>query len=516
MAEKCEDEELRAALGQARKKSRNFCLIAKGSTAVKLLVSKKGIKSSDVQKAKAESKGNIVVEGVCLGEGTEMVFSVVGEEPSIKALTIKELIAEQTGLTLKARFQTVNELPKVEDDENEGAENENAEANPAAEAPAEIPEAPPLPPAANEDLLMMLISAMSKLGPRIQEAIKKSPNNREALVAGVGNFQKQIKAKDGAGAKASLLAVSELVKSLIGEAPPPAPPPPENKPDPKAAQWEKEWGELEPKYESALATASNDLIGKMKVVHAYATEQAEAGQYDKALTALSRLRPLVEQAAQSNGEQPEEESEGTANEFQALFAKLEPRYLRVMRDNPDNASELRATMDFANGMAEDEKYDRAVASLKKLSGMLDTTEETLLEQAIEAQIDEEDEGRGVVAFRKALLNWDAARSSAIGAIRALQAKVIQKYPDADVERLSEIFDKVDESLHDALVDCINAEDAEDRKYYNALALDVVRDFESKIDGNELIEGVDENPFEEGMELGPKLKAALGQVASFIS
>ncbi|MDX1944282.1 MAG: hypothetical protein SFU86_02665 [Pirellulaceae bacterium] len=508
MADKCEDEELRAGINQARKKPRNFALVAKGSSAVKLIVSKKPIKASDVQKAKTEAKGNIVVEGVVQGEGTELVFQTVGEEPSIKVLTIKELINEQTGLTLKARFQMVTELPKVLEDDDEVPEAPPMPPGPTSEVP---PEAPPTKPtAADEDLLMMLISAMGKLGPRIQEAIKKFPDKREELVGGVGNFQKQVKAKDAAGAKASLLAVSELVKGLIGDAPPP---PKEEKPaaNPKAAQWEKEWAALEPEYLAALKTATDDLAGKMRAVHAYATEQAEATQYDKALTALARLRPLIEQAGKA---QPESVS-GDEGEFQALFEKIEPRYLEILKQNPDNAGELRSTMDFANGKADEGNYESAVSSLNKLSRLLDETEEMLREQAIEAQIDEEDEGRGVVAFRKALLTWDAARSAAVSELRSLQAVVIGKYPDADVDRLSEIFDTVDESLHDALIDCINAEDAEDRKYYSAIALEAVREFEEKIDDNDLIQGVDRNPFDENLELGKRLKSALSQVATFL-
>ncbi|MES1265975.1 MAG: hypothetical protein ABUU24_10050, partial [Variovorax sp.] len=315
-------------------------------------------------------------------------------------------------------------------------------------------------------------------------------------------------------AKTTLLAVGKLAKELSAAPPQAPPPPPTNTNDQqadqnKAAQWQAEWGALEPKYLAALEEASNDLAGKLKVIHAYATEQAEASQYDKALTALGRLRPLIDQAGEENG--GADKGEGNANEFQALFAEVEPRYLEILRQNPDNAGELRAVMDFANGNAEDDKFDKAIAALNKLSGLLDKTEEMLLEETIDAQIDEEDTGRGVVAFRKALLNWDAARNSAFAEIRSLQAKVIEQYPDADVERLGEIFERLDESLHDALVDCINAEDEEDRKHYNSLALDVVRDFESRVSGDELIDGVDSNPFAK-VAVGNTLKKALGQVA----
>ena len=64
------DEALYDGLQQARKKKpRYFCLIAKGADVVGLIVQKKLINDGQVQKAKSESKGNLVIQGVCLGGG---------------------------------------------------------------------------------------------------------------------------------------------------------------------------------------------------------------------------------------------------------------------------------------------------------------------------------------------------------------------------------------------------------------------------------------------------------------
>lgn len=40
-------------------------LIAKGTTAVKLIVQKKQVKAGDIEKAKTEAKGSLVLEGTC-------------------------------------------------------------------------------------------------------------------------------------------------------------------------------------------------------------------------------------------------------------------------------------------------------------------------------------------------------------------------------------------------------------------------------------------------------------------
>jgi hypothetical protein len=343
------DEELKAGLTQAKKKARNYVLIAKGSTAVKLIVQKKPIKAGDVMKAKTEAKGNTVVEGTCIGDGTDMVFQVVGEEPSIKTLTIKELIAEQTELTMKPRFQIVTELAKVLEDD--GDENKIPDAPPPPQQQQQ--QGPATVSAADEDLLMALINAMGKLGPRIQEAIKKFPDRREFLVGEVGKFQKSVKAKDVEPAKAAFKVVSDEVTKLLGQAPTPTTTPPTKAPekeaDPKAAQWEKEWADLEPEYLAALKTASSEVASQLRVVHAYAFEQAEATQYDKALAALGRLKPLLAKAVQGKGAAGEV-AEGTVEKRSYMIERIQklPMELRpevdklkaaiatnVQNENPD-------------------------------------------------------------------------------------------------------------------------------------------------------------------------------------
>lgn len=314
MPGKVPDEALRTGLSQARKKARYYVLIAKGTTAVKLIVQKKQVKAGDIQKAKTEAKGSLVLEGTCQGQGAEMVFQVLGEEPTVKTMTIKDLIAEQTELTLKARFEVVKQLAVV-DENDEANEDENARApansntvdSSAETAPPPAP--PPAPPTNVDPAIAQLTAAMNKLSPVIQTAAKNNPNRRDELLQGVATFQAQIKASDAEGAKATLLAVGKLVKELA--APPaqnnPNPEEPgnaQNNPgpqDPQAAAWQQAWQAADAEYQAALKTAPSDLASKLRVIHAYAFEQGEAQQYSKAMAALERLRPLLAQAAQGKG-----------------------------------------------------------------------------------------------------------------------------------------------------------------------------------------------------------------------
>jgi hypothetical protein len=63
-----------------------------------------------------------------------------------------------------------------------------------------------------------------------------------------------------------------------------------------AEKWQQRLAQLEPRYHEALDQAGNDYVKKLRVLFTYATEQAEAKQYVKALAALDRLEPLLQEA----------------------------------------------------------------------------------------------------------------------------------------------------------------------------------------------------------------------------
>ena len=223
------DEDLELGLKQAKKKPRNFALVIKGSKALKLIVQKKPIKAGEVQAAKAEAKGTGFYKGVCQGDGgLEMVFKLVGEEPSVKTVQFKELIAEQTGLTIKPRFELVSELAEVDD---EAEESEGSEVS-SEDAPLP-PTAPPPPPTGEqpqdaEAAIKKLMAAMNQLSAPIKAAVAANPARRDEVVGLVGKFQQQAKDKQVDLAKATLLALGKIVKELAdggaGGAPPTAPP----------------------------------------------------------------------------------------------------------------------------------------------------------------------------------------------------------------------------------------------------------------------------------------------------
>ena len=96
---------------QARKKKpRYYALVAKGADVVGLIVQKKAISAGVAAKAKTECKGNLVIQGVCQGDGPEFNFEVLEAEPSIKAKKIKDFISERAEITLKRNGSSFRRL----------------------------------------------------------------------------------------------------------------------------------------------------------------------------------------------------------------------------------------------------------------------------------------------------------------------------------------------------------------------------------------------------------------------
>jgi hypothetical protein len=102
-----EREDLKTALAQARRKPRYFAIIAKGIEVLAMIAQKRPIRPGTVRQLRREKGGKQIIEGICEGDGgTSLVFKVNGEAPKIKKSTLRKFIAEETGLTLKPRFQT--------------------------------------------------------------------------------------------------------------------------------------------------------------------------------------------------------------------------------------------------------------------------------------------------------------------------------------------------------------------------------------------------------------------------
>lgn len=143
------DKVLAKNIQKAKQKPRNFVIVAKGTTVLKLIVDRKRIAPSAVTEAKKECGGNSTISGVLTGgAGPELIFQVL-ELPSVTAVKLRTFILETTGLTLKPQFQVLAALTEVDDSEEEGSDevesSESAGPKAKSSAPAPPPSSPPPP-----------------------------------------------------------------------------------------------------------------------------------------------------------------------------------------------------------------------------------------------------------------------------------------------------------------------------------------------------------------------------------
>lgn len=204
------DEDLTDGIEDAKKKKpRYFAMFTKGADVVGLIVQKKKILEGQIIKAKKESGGPNIIQGVCQGlGGQELAFEVL-EEQSIKPLKIKEFISERTELTVKPQWSVVKALSEVK------------------EVDDEVPQAPPQttspPSPSTGDPLAELAAKMKQLKPVVQVTIAANPTRKDDLLGPVAAFKKQIEAKDEAGARQSLMDLVKLIKELTSTGAPPRP-----------------------------------------------------------------------------------------------------------------------------------------------------------------------------------------------------------------------------------------------------------------------------------------------------
>jgi hypothetical protein len=410
------EEDLAKWLQEAKKKPRNFAIIAKGANVLQVIVDKRPIKDGALMKAKKEFQGNAVVKGVVVGDGPELTFQVQ-EETSLSDVKLKKFIVDATGLNLKPRFQVVTDLQEVDDDSlDEGGEGEPAQ----SEEPPPVPETP-APPGEKLPSADQLMAALNKLSPAIKQAVADNPTRKEEILRPVAGFQALVKAGELPKAKEALLQIGALLKTL--QTTPETPPPPE---DPAQKEWESRWPAVEQACLKALAGKPPEA-NKLQTVRDYAADQAGAGQYAKAVAALNRLQPLID----------------------AVLA------------GQDQGG-------------------------KKPSGL--------------------------VAYRRALLEFAMAKSTVAGQIAALQRAIPSEMPDEQdlAEELAAELEELNETLGDAVDEAINASKSDTAPLTDAVRKQILR-YLSELSANALIKHVDSNPFSVPMTIEKTLSAALSKI-----
>jgi hypothetical protein len=203
------DEDLYAGLLQAKEKPRYFAIISKGADVLKMVVQKKWIKDAEIQQLRREFKGNNSIFGVCFRNGPELVLQIVGEEPALKLLKIKDFITEQTGASVKPQWQLVAALPDIGED-HESAVIEGAEATSEGAA------APQVSVAASSSNADKVRKALEDARPKIEQALAARPELKNEILALINRIKQELAAGRDNGETATA-SFRELV-TLLGSA----------------------------------------------------------------------------------------------------------------------------------------------------------------------------------------------------------------------------------------------------------------------------------------------------------
>ncbi|MEQ1828623.1 MAG: hypothetical protein ABL921_21860 [Pirellula sp.] len=149
----------------------------------------------------------------------------------------------------------------------------------------------------NDALKLKLQEALNKLVPQLKQAVMNYPEKKVELLTPVAEIKKQLDTGELQEAKKGILAVGQLLKSVLTQGGNESKPPVENS---LRMDYERKLVDLQPNYSLALKEMLGDT-SKFRSVMAYAVEQAAAGVYESAIKAIDRLNQAVAQAISSGG-----------------------------------------------------------------------------------------------------------------------------------------------------------------------------------------------------------------------
>jgi hypothetical protein len=547
------DAELQANLNKARSGRMMFAFAHKGNGGS--LVVNRTINGQSANKVKESSGGGTLFRGQCFGENGEMIFEVAKEPPAALAAAIKQAIVLHAGLSLKvvvrvagdAEIQEPNQEPPTADQTN-GA----------------VPEAPPSSgEAAFKSRLIALQAQFSAAGGATPEqrmllkevfaaAAKKDlaaalarldaietpkqdnnkPDTPTAAVSGE-QFKARLKAllpAYNAATKAdpSLLAklqpsmaqvikqgnanqfdlawpaLLEIEKALAAAVPPAPTVPPTN-----GAELMKRLGALAKDIKTAMAGPNK---AQVQVLVAAVNDLLKKKDFDKAGKVLDALERLVKQGKPAAPVSPGAELE---QQWLARFAKVEPSYQAVLKTQPANASDLRATLASAQASAEKGDFAGALAALTRL--------EALIEEASTLGKETDVIPEGIVKqtvdnLEKAAGSWRDAHFTAIEGLGAL-IKQLRADDDPDLHDIADRVNVLTKDIPSEIEAALAKLSAAIRKADGREASKLVKEVQAGVDKCErfikdnlpYIERCEDNPFNLPVKIEKPMRETLASI-----
>jgi hypothetical protein len=207
------DDELTAALKQARRMPMYFALVSKGMGQGKLMVFKKPLPASKVAAAKKALGKGTVFRGRCFGEESRLVFELAKKPPATLAKQLKSIISRETGLTLRVETRMAADL--VEEEDEAVDETPTVEEPPAAEPPeCQAPQPPGPMPSGDVELKVAVTKRLAALVDRYKQAVAQHSADAAHIEALFASFKGDLSAQDYVQAAKVLDELERLVGFL--------------------------------------------------------------------------------------------------------------------------------------------------------------------------------------------------------------------------------------------------------------------------------------------------------------
>ncbi|MFO0819710.1 MAG: hypothetical protein U1A77_17310 [Pirellulales bacterium] len=282
------DKELTKSIQVAKTKPRNFAIIAKGTTILKLLVERKPIKEGLLNKAKRECQGNAIIKGVVRGIGDELVFQTT-EQPAITDVKLKAYLVDVSQLLLKARFELVPTLIEIDDGTPDDAPTPDAGLKSDKSPPISTPQTSSVEK--SEKTEGEIATNFKAWAERLATAFKAASSDVQALLQ-PSLIQALSLGKAGRYADAQLL-LQRVEDGLANKQLPVASPRDTSIPPDDAATFTARLKAIRSRYAEAIAGSppNREVLEKAMAV---VLETAKAGDYSRGLKVLEGLTAALD------------------------------------------------------------------------------------------------------------------------------------------------------------------------------------------------------------------------------
>ncbi|MEM8669119.1 MAG: hypothetical protein AAGG48_16470 [Planctomycetota bacterium] len=331
-------------------KPRNFVMICKGVKIVSLIVYKKGTVETYKNKAKKEGKGQFF-HGVVDGKGVDFAFKLSKsdgyEKPPGKELTLKDHLKTECGLKVKPRYEIVEELPRVDDSDDEGSTEEVA---------------------SGETIDVSAIEArLKKLGPAIKAYVVDNPSERVAILKPSKVVKDYILDPANQSREAAENAL-ETVESLVGAKPQATEEATSGLTAKQAGEQLKALGGAIKQFVVSHPERKADVLKPVKTVKDFIANPASGSE--QAATALEAVKTLVTAAPKTETAAADDANNKAKATWDAKWPKIEKAVESAIKKNVPNVDTIRLRRNFALDKANEGQYADALKVLPGIAKLI--------------------------------------------------------------------------------------------------------------------------------------------------